>query len=464
MLDGLRELTELILCNNQIKVIMMPPRHKLALTKLEKLDLSRNFLEYLPDDLDQLKNLKVLLLRENCLTAVSKRVVEMDLNKIDVCENEKMNQPPLEVCVSEEGLPVMRRYYHDLPLEPAPNCTLQERSSTTTFSSKVVKKLSFGTIEYSPDSTSGTAVDDYYEDEESEFGSSCPATELAPGDSARRLLGAVVIVGLWDGDRRSVVRVGSGFVVDRKRGLIVTASHTLMNIWSNADGTFGKNYGGLVHGKVVIGVIPRNNYVSNSSAAGIDVAVWRYYAEIVTKDPTMKTGKCHLDACVLRITSRVENDVDGDAEACGDHPVILLKGNDRATRKEGLQSLKLSTDIVKIGEGVHVLGYGQNTKGSRSPDEKVKRSMDFVAGQVCDQVTASEENRSYFRFSPRDEIAVRSAVVCGHSGGPCVNQKGHVIGIVSRGDPDDDKVCYLSSASAWMQLIKDARHAPIQHD
>eukprot|EP00957_Ditylum_brightwellii_P085282 6486216-Ditylum_brightwellii.AAC.1 len=37
------------------------------------------------------------------------------------------------------------------------------------------------------------------------------------------LLGAVVLVGLWDEKSKKVIRAGSGFIVDKKRGLIVTA-------------------------------------------------------------------------------------------------------------------------------------------------------------------------------------------------------------------------------------------------
>ena len=53
-----------------------------------------------------------------------------------------------------------------------------------------------------------------------------PVTELLRG---------VVVVGLYDGNVDKIVRVGTGFIADKKRGLIVTASHTLMNIWGGLD-------------------------------------------------------------------------------------------------------------------------------------------------------------------------------------------------------------------------------------
>merc|ERR1712008_23473 len=55
------------------------------------------------------------------------------------------------------------------------------------------------------------------------------------------LLRATVVVALWDGKTRTIVRCGSGF--------IVTASHTLMNIWGDKSTPFGEDYDGLRHGK-----------------------------------------------------------------------------------------------------------------------------------------------------------------------------------------------------------------------
>jgi hypothetical protein len=80
-----------------------------------------------------------------------------------------------------------------------------------------------------------------------------------PAVPVNDLLRSIVLVGLWDGKTRKVVRVGSGFIVDKKRGLIVTASHTLMNIWGDKSTPFGENYYGLREGKVVIGVRERWN-------------------------------------------------------------------------------------------------------------------------------------------------------------------------------------------------------------
>eukprot|EP00977_Amphora_coffeiformis_P002295 scaffold426_cov219-Amphora_coffeaeformis.AAC.57 len=399
VLQGLPELTDLNLSFNDIRAISIPQKAKSVPKNLKTLDLNKNFLEYLPEDLDRLTR-----------------------------------KTP--------------------------------RSTTSPLSSKTIKKLSFGSSDYPTNSIIGGTVDYYNDEDKSESGgSSCHAIELGPGESTRRLLGAVVMVGLWDGQGRNVVGVGSGFVVDKKRGLIVTASHTLMNI-ADADRTLGEDYFGLAHGKALIGVIPESDPASDSSSMGPDVAVWRYYAEIVAKDPTMKSGKCHLDACVLRITSCLENDVDGDGNGCGDQIGILLKGHEREMSNKKLQYLK-TAESVEVDEDVYVLGYGQGDVGLRSPDEKIKRLMDVAPGRVCKKLTVcSKEQNDSELFKPQEEIAIctLASVIRGHSGGPCVNQKGHVIGIVSRDGKRNENVCYLSPTSAWLQLVKDAQKAPVKYD
>lgn len=276
----------------------------------------------------------------------------------------------------------------------------------------------------------------------------------------RNLLGAVVVVGLWDGRTRKVVRVGSGFVVDRKRGLIVTASHTLMNIWGDKNYPFGENYYGLKQGKVVIGVIPKTN--DPDASHGRDEAVFRYFAKIVAKDPGMEEGECHIDACVLRITTRLEKDVGGDGEGCGDQPEILLLGNEQALKNEKLQTLKLS-DNVELEEQVRILGYNQGGEGLLGPGESLNRFVDFARGYVCKKFASGEQERTSKsslrdRFKPREEIAVICQTIGGHSGGPCVNQQGHVIGILSRADPAESQRCYISPTSEWKPLVKMAKN------
>lgn len=272
------------------------------------------------------------------------------------------------------------------------------------------------------------------------------------------LLRAIVVVGLWDGKERKIIRAGSGFIVDRKHGLIVTASHTLMNIWGDKNTPFGENYYGLRQGKVVIGVIPREK--EGGDAGNKDMAVFRYFATIVAKDPSMERGECHLDACVLRITTRMEQDVGGYGDGCGDQPERLLLNNPVAMKKEKLQALKI-TDKCELEEQVRILGYNQGGEGRLLPGESLNRYVDFARGYVCKRFASGEESGNKVRdlFKPRQEIVVICPTIGGHSGGPCVNQQGEVIGILSRADPAENQRCYISPTSEWVALVRMARRA-----
>ena len=283
------------------------------------------------------------------------------------------------------------------------------------------------------------------------------------------LLRSVVVVGLWDGKTQKVVRVGSGFIVDKKRGLIVTASHTLINIWGDKNYPYGEDYYGIRQGKVVVGVIPDDSEARN----GKDMAVFRYFAKIVAKDPNLDRGECVLDACVLKITTKMENDVEGDGEGCGDQPEKLLLNDPRAMKHERLQSLKI-TEQCELDEQVRILGYNQGGEGLLSPGESLNRYVDFARGYVCKKFAQGEDDTSGAdgfnpgitgnrlradRFKPRKEIAVICPTIGGHSGGPCVNQQGEVIGILSRADPAESQRCYISPTYEWKALLKQAKNA-----
>lgn len=273
------------------------------------------------------------------------------------------------------------------------------------------------------------------------------------------LLRGVVVVGLWDGKSKKVIRVGSGFIVDRKRGLVVTAAHTLMNIWGERGTPFGENYYGLRHAKVVIGIIPK----AKGEDTGTE-AVFRYNAKIVAKDANIDKGVCHLDACVLKITTRMENDVGGNGEDCGDQPEELLYDRSKM-KQQKLHQLKL-TDKCELDEQVRIVGYNQGGEGLLGPGVSLNRHVDFARGYVCKKFTAVEEvptsddqQKNRHRFKPREEIVVICPTIGGHSGGACVNQGGEVIGILSRADPAENQRCYLVPTSEWRCLLKEARNA-----
>jgi S1-C subfamily serine protease len=285
--------------------------------------------------------------------------------------------------------------------------------------------------------------------------------QLGKGDSQGEpvvpiydLLRSVVVVGLWDGKTGKVVRVGSGFIADKKRGLIVTASHTLMNIWGDKSTPFGDNYYGLRQGKVVIGVIPRKKGDDTGTEA-----VFRYFAKIVAKDPSIDQGICQMDACILRITTRMENDVAGAGEGCGGQPERLLLNNPHALKQEKLHQLKI-TDKCELDEPVRIVGYNQGGEGLMGPGVNLNRYADFARGYVCKKFAGGEGNEGQLRhrFKPRLEIVVICPTIGGHSGGPCVNQQGEVIGILSRADSVESQRCYLVPTYEWKDLLREAKN------
>uniref|UniRef100_A0A7S1Y8E3 Serine protease n=1 Tax=Grammatophora oceanica TaxID=210454 RepID=A0A7S1Y8E3_9STRA len=284
-----------------------------------------------------------------------------------------------------------------------------------------------------------------------------PTPKAAPPETAERtrvskpvssLLNSIVVVGLWDPKEKQVRSVGSGFIVDKKNGLVITAGHVLFNMKGGSD--FGSPYFGVKNAKAVIGVIPDDGHN----------AVWRYFGEIVAHDIH------RVDACVLRITTRLEKDVDDQGEGCGDQaetPMIDVS-------KENLPILKM-TRKFELEETVRILGFNQGGEGVREKGKHVNRTVDFAEGYICKQFKAARddndsdsESSSSSSFAPREEIVVICPTISGHSGGPFVNGEGKVVGILSRADPVDRNRCYLVPSSELKQLLSRAKYQPVHMD
>jgi len=247
------------------------------------------------------------------------------------------------------------------------------------------------------------------------------------------LSGAVVLVGLFDFKQQKILRVGSGFIVDNKRGLVVTAAHTLCR-WEGPN--FGEIYDGLKNAKAIIGVIPKE-------AAHNGTAVFRYLAEIV------ETDVLHMDACVLKIKTKLERD-------CVDYfsvPEIFLHD----LKAEGLQKLKVIATKPAREERVRIIGFNQGGEGLWRPGEILNREVDFSAGHIVRFFQPPEGITRGKVCIPRFEIIVDCSTIGGHSGGPCVNQNGEVVGILSRADPADLRRCYLVPASEFMVLVEKSK-------
>jgi Trypsin-like peptidase domain len=277
-------------------------------------------------------------------------------------------------------------------------------------------------------------------------------TILDAGHSVRtakpvsEILPAVVLVGLWDGAKREIRNVGSGFIVDKRLGLIVTAAHVLFNMQEGRQ--YGTQYFGLRDARVVIGVIP--------AEGGGNRAVFRYFGEIVTSNVDS-----NVDACIVRMTTKMEHDVDDEGQGCSLQPEIVL--DTAKIKDENLARLKMETDYV-LEETVRVVGFNQGGGGLLEPGRHVLRNADFAQGYICgrfdlaisDDSSASSDAGSR-SFLPNQEIICMLPTIAGHSGSPCVNDDGLVVGILSRADPGQKDRCYLVPANQLKDLLKRAR-------
>jgi S1-C subfamily serine protease len=275
------------------------------------------------------------------------------------------------------------------------------------------------------------------------------------------LFPGIVLVGLWDVVEKRFLSVGSGFVIDKKLGLVVTAAHVLFNMKDRAR--FGTPFYGREGAKVAIGIVESNTSDScldceNSDAVEskgskpgslCNPAAFRYFAKVVAEDSR------YVDACVLQISSRLTRDVHETGVGTLDLPVNAVYD----FYGEHLRALELTT-MYQQEEPVRILGFNQ-----RRP---INRSADFAFGCInyLFQESAPDDARSStdsgvgataFTFQPRQELVVRCTTRPGHSGGPCVNGDGQVIGILSRADPVDRQQCYVVPSSELKPLVMEAK-------
>ena len=179
MLAGIPELYELDMYGNKVAVITIPSNPRL-MSKLETLNLGYNDLAYLPDELDQVKSLKVLKVMNNFLQKVPMRICDMDLKTIDATSNPVI-QPPIETC--ERGICAMKRYYECLRLEEqSMRLTMEETPKKHNKAKKKEKQFIPKFFQKSP-SSSSSGRNTSFVDDSSTTRSSSSSWRLPEGTS-----------------------------------------------------------------------------------------------------------------------------------------------------------------------------------------------------------------------------------------------------------------------------------------
>jgi len=296
----------------------------------------------------------------------------------------------------------------------------------------------------------------------------------SPRSTFEQLSPSVVIVGHWDAAKSKILNVGSGFVCDSKLGLIMTAGHIFYDLKMNEriEPKIGKAFtSDKKDGRVqaVVGILK----------PGTTAASFQYIAEIIAHCTS------DADACILRLTRKFESPADVvDGVYLPPQPEFPFGARHKIS-SEGLRKLKLSRH-VELESNIRVLGYDQSGDGGlHVPGSVVHQNIGLTKGYVNKKLPRfdrfskpvinsrtridedvphesgkherSERNLDKL-FVPQEEIVVICPTQIGTSGGPCVNEDGEVIGIVSRTDPIETTRCYLAPSRLINDLLRKAKN------
>jgi len=262
------------------------------------------------------------------------------------------------------------------------------------------------------------------------------------GKSVKEILKGVVLVGILDTKAECIVEYGSGFIADNSRGLILTAGHIFYDIMGEK---IEQKYRGRKNVKVIIGTLCKMKDADDRYTAH-----FTYFAEIIAHDIV------NVDAAVLHITTKFQKPFKSLSLLQPDEPI--MRGS---FRDQNMTKIKLRTK-AHPKERITIIGFNQSGEGRRAAGEYLNHTVSMANGDVCGTGHAGQHlvdtgESSLFRAT-KSEIIVEVCSPCvGHSSGPCVNQDGLVIGIMSRRHQKNDKRCYLAPASKLKKLLKKAQ-------
>jgi len=263
---------------------------------------------------------------------------------------------------------------------------------------------------------------------EEELKSSASATEVWGSGEGGKVDVAVVTVMVMSGwDEDGVIKsMGSGFVVDAAKGLIVSAAHVVFDRRSRMCLVGGG-------GAIVIGVINHERK-----------AVWKYVAHVV-KEQVGGKGEEFFDVCVLKIGERLTGNGGGG------------NGGGGFGSFEDMKSLGLTTTVAEgelVGELAEMKLWGGGDVDIFSPV--------WLLG--FPQVGGAEEVNVFLTSFVGSVRAMSEGVLqlnvenhSGNSGGPVLlRNKNTVVGVLSKGE-NDDMTAWAVPVDRWRWMVDEAR-------
>jgi len=209
----------------------------------------------------------------------------------------------------------------------------------------------------------------------------------------------------------------------------------------------GKRVPGSKYSFVLVGVIPEGKGSSDNSMKYC--AFFRYIAEVVHENI-----RC-VDACVLRIKSKLDRDIYDQSYDFSKIQVCPYMEKE-PFKNDPLPCLNIADKSCEMEEEVRVIGFHQGGSGIHQPGRTLCQVLDFCEGRF---ISAFEPTPDIIQpnnsFLPHKELVVKCSTIVG----PCVNNIGEVVGVLSHTDHKDPRRSHLVPSSEFKNLVEAAKNA-----
>ena len=117
---------------------------------------------------------------------------------------------------------------------------------------------------------------------------------------------------------------------------------------------------------------------------------------------------------------------------------------------------------AKLGDEAQIIGFNQSGEERHKPGLYINHKASIGKGYVCatghsGHTIVPAGARPWVCATHSEIIVENCPAYKGHSGGPCVNKDGEVIGIMCRGHKENGMRCYLAPASELKIILRKAR-------